>query len=68
MRDTLLLPHLRTAPVTDIQQWLQCFTGMEGVLLQKYHHMVQKLMDYQATIIKCSHTFEGLVWAQYNQA
>lgn len=54
-RNTLLLPHQRTSSVTDIPQWLQCFTGMVGILSQKYPHMVLELMAYQATIIKCSH-------------
>ena len=31
-RNKLLLPHQRTSPVTDILQWLQCFTGMVGML------------------------------------
>ena len=30
MRNTLSLPRRRTAPVTDILQWLQCFAGITG--------------------------------------
>ena len=67
-RNTLSLPRRRTAPVTDILQWLQCFAGMVGVLSQKYPHMVPELMAYQATIVKCSRDFEGLAWAQYDRA
>ena len=67
-RNTLSLPRRRTAPVTDILQWLQCFAGMVGVLSQKYPHMVPELMAYQAMIVKCSRDFEGLAWAQYDRA
>ena len=56
-----LLSYLFHGPITDILQWLQCFAGMVGVLLQKYPQMVPELMAYQATIIKCSRDFEGLV-------
>ena len=64
IRNTLSLPWRRTAPVTDILQWLQCF----GVLSQKYSQMVPKLMVYQVTIVKYSHDFEGLAWALYDLA
>ena len=67
-RNTLSLLRRRTAPVTDILQWLQCFAGMVGVLSQKYPHMVPELMAYQAMIVKCSRDFEGLAWAQYDRA
>ena len=30
--------------------------------------MVPELMAYQATIVKCSHDFEGMGWAQYDWA
>lgn len=59
MRNTLSLLWRRTAPITDILQWLQCF----GVLSQKYSQMVLELMAYQATIVKYSHNFEHLAWA-----
>ena len=64
MRNTLSLLWRRTAPVTDILQWLQCF----GVLSQKYSQMVLELMAYQATIVKYSHNFEHLAWALYDLA
>ena len=49
-RNTLALLRRRTAPVTDILQWVQNFAGMVGILLQRYPHMVPELMVYQATI------------------
>ena len=61
-------PRRRTAPVTNILQWLQCYAGMVGVLSQKFPQMVPELMAYQVTIIKCSRDFEGLAWAQYDWA
>ena len=64
IRNTLSLPWRRTAPVTDILQWLQFF----GVLSQKYSQMVPELMVYQVTIVKYSHDFEGLAWALYDLA
>ena len=35
--NTLSLPRRRTAPVTNILQWLQCYAGMVGVLSQSSH-------------------------------
>ena len=67
-RFTLSLPKRRSGPVTDILQRLQCFGTMVGVLSQKYPMMVPDLMAYQSTIIKCSRDFDGLAWAQYDQA
>ena len=46
-RNTLSLPRRRTAPVTNILQWLQCYAGMVGVLSQKFPQMVPELMVYQ---------------------
>ena len=67
-RNTLCLPRRKSAPVTDILQWLQCFSAMVGVLSQKFPRMVPELMAYQAVIIKCSRDFDGLAWAQYDRA
>jgi hypothetical protein len=67
-KTTLSLPHRRSAPVTDILQWLQCFAALVGVLSQPYPQMVPELMSYQATIIKCAKDFHGLAWAQYDRA
>ena len=64
-RNTLLLLRRRTAPVTDILQWLQCFAGMVGILSQKYPHMVPELMAYQAISSSVAATLKSLAWAQY---
>ena len=31
-RNVLALPKRRSPPITDVLQWLQCFSGMVGVL------------------------------------
>ena len=67
-RNVLALPKRRSPPITDVLQWLQCFSRMVGVLSRGYPNMVPELMGYQALIIKCSRDFEGLVWAQYDRA
>ena len=54
-RNVLALPKCRSPPVTDILQWLQCFSGMVGVLSKKY-----AMMGYKALVIKCSHVFEAI--------
>ena len=64
VRNMLSLPRRRTAPVTNILQWLQCYAGMVGVLSQRFPQMVPELMAYQVTI---SRDFEGLAWAQYDR-
>ena len=61
-------PKRRSAPVTDIIQWLQCYAALVGVLSRAYPTMVPELMSYQATIIKCARDFDGLAWAQYDRA
>ena len=53
--------------MTDILQWLQCFSAMLGVLSRVYPQFMPEFMAYQATIIKCSRDFDGLAWAQYDR-
>jgi hypothetical protein len=67
-KHTLSWPKRRAAPVTDILQWLTCYTAMVGVLSKAYPSMVPEFMSYQATIIKCARDFDGLAWAQYDRA
>ena len=67
-RNTLSWPRRRTAPITDILQWLQCYAAMVGVLARAYPQMVPEFMSYQATIIKCARDFDGIAWAQYDRA
>ena len=67
-KTTLSLPRRRSAPVTDILQWLQCFAALVGVLSRAYPTMVPEFMSYQATIIKCARDFHGPAWAQYDRA
>ena len=56
----------KVGPVTDILQWLQCFSAMVGVLSRTYPQTVPEFMAYQATIIKCCRDFNGLAWVQYD--
>lgn len=67
-KNTIAWPKRRSAPVTDILQWLQCYAAMVGVLSKAYPSMVPEFMSYQATIIKCARDFDGLAWAQYDRA
>ena len=65
---TLLgLPRRKKATITNIFQWLQCFSATMGMLARAYPQMVPDLMAYQATIIRCYQDFEELHWAQYNR-
>ena len=65
-KNTLEWRKCRSAPVTDILQWLQWYAAIVGVLSRAYLTMVQKFMSYQTTIIKCARDFDGLAWAQYD--
>ena len=66
-RNILSWPRRKAGPVTDILQWLQCYSAMVGVLARVYPQFVPEFMAYQATIIKCSRDFDGLAWAQYDR-
>ena len=68
LRNVLILPKKRAAPVTDIGTWVQCFAGYVSVLSSKFPKAVPELMAYMATIVKCSKHFEGVAWAQYDRA
>ena len=59
----LAWPRRRSAPVTNILQWLSCYSVMVGVLSRTYTGMVPEFMAYQATVIRCYRDFEGLAWA-----
>ena len=60
-------PRRKIEPVTNILQWVQCFSAMVGVLARVYPQMVPDLMAYQATIVRCYRDFSGLHWAQYDR-
>ena len=61
------LHRRKSAPVTNILQWVQCFAAMVGVLTRAYPQMVPDLMAYQATIVRCYRDFEDLYWVQYDR-
>lgn len=67
-KNVLVLPKKKAAPITDINQWVQCFAGYVGVLSVKYGRFVPELMAYMATIVKCAKDFDGVAWAQYDRA
>ena len=62
------LPWRQSALVTDILQWLLCFTELVGVLSRAYRLMAPEFMSCQATITKYARDFHGLAWAQYDRA
>jgi hypothetical protein len=53
------MPRRKSAPVTDILLWLQCYAALVGVLFREYPTMVPEFTSYQAMIIKCLHDFQG---------
>lgn len=61
------LHRRKSAPVTNVLQWVQCFAAMVGVLSRAYPQMVPDLMAYQATIVRCHRDFEDLYWVQYDR-
>ena len=61
------LPRRKSAHVTNILQWVQCFSALVGVLSKAYPQMVPDLMAYQATIVRCYRDFEDLHWVQYDR-
>ena len=52
-KGVLGLPCRKSAPVTNILQWVQYFSAMVGVLSRAYPQMVPDLMAYQVTIVRC---------------
>ena len=62
--DVMGPPHRKSALVTNILQWVQCFTEMVGVLFRVYPQMMPNLMAYQATVVRCYCDFEDLYWVQ----
>ena len=67
-RNMLALPRRKSAQLTNILQWVQCFEGMVGVLATRYPQTIPEVMSYMATIVKCSRDFDGVAWAQYDRA
>ena len=67
-KNVLSLPRRKSAPMTNILLWVQCFAGIVGVFSTQYAQVVPELMAYMATIVKCSRDFEGVAWAQYDGA
>ena len=63
-----MLPRKRSAFITDIAQWTQCFAGYVSVLATKYPKYVPEMMAYLATIVKCARDFDGVAWAHYDRA
>eukprot|EP00731_Ephydatia_muelleri_P007126 Em0003g1374a len=62
----LCIPR-RSAPVTDISVWVECFTLMAAVLAAKYPSRAPDLLMYLHRIVYCARKFEGHAWVTYDR-
>ena len=55
-------------PVTDIAVWVQCYSSMVSVLVEKYPQFIKHFLAYQAIIVMGYKRAKGLSWVAYDAA
>ena len=57
----------RRCQVTNILEWIQCYSIYMAVRLQKYPDKVQDMLGYQALIVEARMEYEGDGWLGYDR-
>ena len=58
----------KTALVTDIALWTECYASLVAVLVTKHPTKAPQFMGYLHTIVRASRNFEGAARASYDEA
>ena len=58
----------RKQPVTDISVWVQCYSSLVSVLVEKYPQYIKHFLAYQSTIVMGAKRSQGLSWVAYDAA
>ena len=54
-------------PITDISQWVECFSIMAAILCTCFPEKAPKLWANQATIVCAERNYEGSRWVSYDR-
>lgn len=63
-----LSKRLRRGPVTDILLWVDCYTTMVSVLIEKFPLKAVGFLAYLRTILKACRSYQGDAWVSYDMA
>lgn len=58
----------RKQPVTDVAVWVQCYSSLVSVLVEKFPQYIKHFLAYQATIMMAAKQTKGLSWVAYDAA
>ena len=58
----------RKQPVTDVAVWVQCYSSLVSVLVEKFPQYIKHFLAYQATIMMGAKQTRGLSWVAYDAA
>ena len=53
-------------PITNISQWVECFTLMAAVICTRFPHKAPELLAYQVAIVRAECNYEGTQWVSYD--
>ncbi len=55
-------------PVSDISVWVEKFSTMAAILIQRFPKKGPELLAYQALIVRCERNYRGSQWVAYDRA
>jgi hypothetical protein len=58
----------RKQPVTDVSVWVQCYSSLVSVLVEKYPQYIKHFLAYQSTIVMGAKRSNSLSWVAYDAA
>ena len=58
----------RKQPVTDLSVWVQCYSSLVSVLVERYPQYIKHLLAYQSTIAMGAKRTNNLSWVAYDAA
>ena len=61
------VPKSKRRAVTNILEWIQCFSVYIAIIALKYPERVPDLLGYQSLIIDASIQYEGDSWVGYDR-
>ena len=54
-------------PVTNISQWVECFSLKAAILYARLPHKAPELLTYKAVIIRVKQNYEGTRWVSHDR-
>ena len=60
------LTRARKRQINTITEWVQAFSVLAAIILQRFPAYTAQMMAYQLTILKAAQQYDGLQWREYD--